>query len=116
MGEPIYIRQSGDELTEAEANQWFAVAAQEARIEGTTWFRASVHPTIPNLRLMEAWLERPDDDGEQRWALAFAPETPSLPSDHGSEVGIGQGQDAGQAQRITNENSASRQSKGMGNG
>lgn len=69
MSEPTYIRQSGDILTPAEKRAWLEGAVAEARTEGATWFRATEHPAIPNLLLLEGWTERPDSEGEQRWAL-----------------------------------------------
>jgi hypothetical protein len=68
--EPFYVRQSGDVMTDEEARRWFQMVAQEARDEGATFGRYSFHVSIPNLRIVEAWKERPRDQGEIRWALS----------------------------------------------
>lgn len=76
VAEPIYVRQSGDVMTEEEARHWFHGVAQEAYEEGVKHARFSVHPDIPNLRIFEGWAERPpcDGEGEIRWALTATAE------------------------------------------
>lgn len=68
--EPIYVRQTGDVTSASEATKWFSEAANEARAEGATWFRASVDETL-RLLLLEGWRVRPLDQGEPRWALTW---------------------------------------------
>ncbi len=75
--EPVYVRQSGDELTDEQSYQWFRDAWREAQREGCTHWRMSGHPDIPNLRLFEGWIERPDEEGDQRWALTSTPLAPA---------------------------------------
>lgn len=65
--EPEYLRQSGDPMTEAGQTAWFQGARQEAEAEGVTHLRYSVHPYIPNLRLVEGWAERPANERVPRW-------------------------------------------------
>jgi hypothetical protein len=67
--EPDYIRQSGDPMTEGEQVSWFQEARAEAEAEGAMHLRYSVHPEIPNLRLVEGWKDRPSNEGEPRWQL-----------------------------------------------
>lgn len=67
--EPEYLAQSGEPLTDAEQSAWFQRRRQEAEAEGATHLRYSVHPEIPNLRLIEGWAARPANEGEPRWQL-----------------------------------------------
>jgi hypothetical protein len=75
MSDPFYVRQSAEPCeTREERDAWFVAAYEEAREQGATWFRFSTHETIPHLRLVEGWKERPanGEDGEPRWALVLA--------------------------------------------
>lgn len=67
--EPDFISQNGDVLTDAERNAWFRERAKEAQEQGATMGRYSIHETIPNLALFEAWKVPPADQGEIRWQL-----------------------------------------------
>lgn len=67
--EPEYLRQSGDPMSDGEQVSWFQEARAEAEAEGVTHLRYSVHPEIPNLRLVEGWSTRPANEGEPRWQL-----------------------------------------------
>lgn len=69
--EPFYLRQTADLRTPDAQRVWFKTCADEAKAEGAQHARFSIHPSIPNLLLVEAWRERPRDviEGEQRWML-----------------------------------------------
>ncbi len=67
--EPFFICQSGETMTEKEAQSWFRRTAGEARQEGARWVRFSYHPEIQHLRIVEGWHVRPDDEGDIRWSL-----------------------------------------------
>ena len=66
--EPKYIAQSRC-ATEQEAWAWIQKAVHEDRDQGCTHGRASRHAEQADLYLYEAWEERPDDEGEPRFAL-----------------------------------------------
>lgn len=70
MAEPIYIRQTGDiDITDHEAcRAWFRECGIDATAAGASWFRYSVHETLP-LLLIEGWEDRPLDQGVPRWSL-----------------------------------------------
>jgi hypothetical protein len=72
MSEPFYIRQTADLKTPDEAREWLREAIAEARSEGATFFRASYHPEIAHLHLVEGWTVQPEDQGEVRWALTYS--------------------------------------------
>lgn len=67
--EPDYIRQSGDVMDQDQQSAWFEEARAEAEDEGAKHLRYSVHPDIPNLRLVEGWSIRPGNEGDPRWQL-----------------------------------------------
>lgn len=70
--EPFYVRQTAEQMTEDEARRWFHEAAEEACQGGAKWARYTVHPDIKHLMIVEAWRERPDDEGEPRFALTHS--------------------------------------------
>lgn len=67
--EPFFIAQSADFKEPHAQEAWMIARATEAREEGATWYRFSAHPTIPYVRLVEAWKERPKDEGAPRWQM-----------------------------------------------
>lgn len=72
--EPFFIRQCGDPLPDGVLPiDWFSARCEEARKEGATFARYSIHPEMENLLLIEAWKERPADQGEIRWQLTSKP-------------------------------------------
>lgn len=78
-GEPVYVAQT-DEIGEAlDAMTWWQLRAKEAfETHGATFFRYSVwSESMPNLILIEGWVERPDDQGELRWAVKRADGAPA---------------------------------------
>lgn len=48
---------------------WFNDTAAEGRAQGADHFRASIHPEMPDIILLEGWKQRPDDEGEPRFML-----------------------------------------------
>lgn len=68
MIDPIYTAMGmGD--TFAEKQSWWKDRETEARKEGATFFRYTVHRNDPRLILIEAWKSWPDDQGEPRWFM-----------------------------------------------
>lgn len=72
MNEPEFLSQCGEPLSPEEQRAWFKARADEAKAQGATHGRFSIHPTEPNLILFEGWKERPESDGEQRWQFSAA--------------------------------------------
>lgn len=70
MTEPFIVRQTADLVTPEDKLAWLQGCAQEAKTAGAVLCRASEHPYINDLVLFEAWLEWPEDQGDQRWALS----------------------------------------------
>lgn len=68
--EPEFIAQNGEHLTAEQRRQWFRSRTEEAKAEGAVLCRYSVHETMPNLILFEAWTARPSDQGEPRWQIS----------------------------------------------
>ena len=66
---PDYIAQTAEPMTQDERFEWMRARTKEATAEGMTHGRFTLHPTIPNLLLVEAWKERPADEGEPRWQM-----------------------------------------------
>lgn len=69
---PFYVRQTAEpEHTQSHESRqdWFRAAVDEARAEGAKSARMSVREEPVPMLLVEAWAERPDDEGPQRWAL-----------------------------------------------
>jgi hypothetical protein len=56
-------------MTDDERRAWFKARATEAREQGAVMARYSIHETIPNLALFEAWKVAPKDQGDVRWQL-----------------------------------------------
>lgn len=74
MSEPTYIAQSREPMSPEQRRSWIKERADEAMVKGCRWFRASVHTTMPELTLVEGWVEDfVEDQGEPRWLLT-APE------------------------------------------
>lgn len=72
MSEPFYVRQTAETMTGEERHRWIEGACSEAREAGAKHDRISIsRELVPDktLVLVEAWHERPEDEGEQRWAL-----------------------------------------------
>jgi len=70
---PFYVRQCGGLTTMDERRDWlnaaFLDASKEADAPPPLWWRASTHPDMPDLVLIEVWRTRPDEEGEPRWGL-----------------------------------------------
>lgn len=69
MGEPEFLAQSGEPMSSEERLIWLEAQAAAGRAAGATFFRASIHPGISDLILMEGWIVRPDEQGEPRWQM-----------------------------------------------
>ena len=69
--EPFYIWQTGELMSDAERQAWFEAATKEAHARGATFFRFSIHETIPHLILIEGWKKQPADQGEPRFAVTY---------------------------------------------
>lgn len=66
--EPIFIAQIEQDPSLHRA--WFMKRTDEAEEIGCMFGRYSVHPDNERLALIEAWTERPEDQGEVRWDKA----------------------------------------------
>ena len=71
--EPDFLSQNGEALTDDERRAWFKARSAEAYEQGAVMARYSIHETIPNLALFEAWKIAPQSQGEPRWQLVAAP-------------------------------------------
>ncbi len=69
MIEPLFIAQTAEPMTPEERMIWLHAQADAGRSSGATFFRASVHPDIEHLTLIEGWKEQPEDQGEAQWQL-----------------------------------------------
>lgn len=69
MADPEWLSQCGEPLTREQRSAWFRARTLEAKSAGATHARYSLHETIPDLILFEAWRIRPKDEGEPRWML-----------------------------------------------
>lgn len=67
--EPDFLSQTGEVLTDDERRAWFKARVDEAHKQGAVMARYSIHETIPNLALFEAWKVSPKDQGDVRWQL-----------------------------------------------
>lgn len=68
--EPIYIRQTGEPMTQDERTAWIRAAAKEAREAGCVLVRASVDDAAaPTITLVEGWLTHVADQGEPRFQM-----------------------------------------------
>ena len=67
--EPDFIAQTAEPMTPDERRIWVEAQVAAGRADGATFFRASVHPEIAYLTLMEGWAKQPEDQGEQRWQM-----------------------------------------------
>ena len=68
--EPIYIAQV--EQDPDLHRRWFMARTDDAEAMGCMFGRYRVHPDNERIALIEAWTERPDDQGPLRWALTAA--------------------------------------------
>lgn len=70
--EPDFIAQNGEPMTRDERLDWIRARINDAGAPRLV--RASVHPDMPNLTLVEAWNEPPPnyEQGEPRWQLTVA--------------------------------------------
>ncbi len=68
--EPNFIAQLGEPATPEEHLIWINAQIEAGRVAGSTFFRASYHPELADLILVEGWEKRPDDQGEPRWQFA----------------------------------------------
>lgn len=69
MQEPDFLYQTSEPMTEQGRLEWSRNMAMDAFRLGGHHARVSVHPEIPDLLLVEAWKEAPEDMGEPRWQL-----------------------------------------------
>ncbi len=76
MSEPIYIAQTFEPEHVEMPLDWWRARWREAVEEGATWPRYSWTDDEPYGLLIEAWEERPHDQGEPRWSLTAESETP----------------------------------------
>lgn len=67
MAEPTFVFQTDIPMTPDKRMEWLRNRAEEASANGAAFHRASIHPDIPHLTLLESWDVRPDDQGEPRW-------------------------------------------------
>jgi hypothetical protein len=72
MSEPDFVFQTAEPMTQEQRMEWLRLHSGEANDEGATFHRASVHPEIEHLTLLESWKVRPEDQGEPRWGLVAA--------------------------------------------
>lgn len=73
--EPAYIAQTfePEHVVDAiTARAWFESQIEIAREKGCTWPRMSTSQGSQRGLLFEAWLTRPEEQGEQRWSLQAA--------------------------------------------
>lgn len=68
VAEPFYIRETMEPMTPEQQRQWFADAAAEAKVEGGTWPRYTVHPRDARRLLIEVWKVRPHNEGAPRFS------------------------------------------------
>jgi hypothetical protein len=69
MTEPFMVSQCAEPMTDEQRKNWILARSDEANARGAKLARVSLHESVPNLLLFEAWDERVADQGEQRWAL-----------------------------------------------
>lgn len=69
---PDYLAQTGECRTAVERDAWIKARVDEAKAEGCRHGRMS-YDEEHNLYLVEAWKERPDDEGEPRFQFAAPP-------------------------------------------
>lgn len=67
--EPDFIFQTAEPMTSEQRMEWLLLHSREANEDGATFHRATIHPDIPHLTLLESWKVHPDDQGEPRFAL-----------------------------------------------
>jgi hypothetical protein len=72
MTEPFMVSQCGEPMTDEQRKNWIRARSDEADGRGAKLARVSLHDSIPDLILFEAWDERVADQGEPRWALVRA--------------------------------------------
>jgi hypothetical protein len=73
MVEPNFIAQTAEPAPPDERMVWIKAQIEFGRVAGATFFRASVHPEIPDLTLVEGWIEQPEDQGEPRFQMVSQP-------------------------------------------
>lgn len=69
MSEPFFISQTDEISSPVEMSEWFEKQVEVSKSEGGTFHRATIHPTIKNLILLEGWKEWPADQGEPRFQI-----------------------------------------------
>ncbi|MBB4377333.1 hypothetical protein [Bradyrhizobium sp. SBR1B] len=69
---PKFFSQSGEPMTPDQRREWGRKRVDEARAEGATFHRLSVHPDLPDLVLHEGWIAKPEDQGERDFHLVLA--------------------------------------------
>lgn len=63
--EPSYILAAEQDYKLHRA--WVRARVEEAKADGTAFFRASIHPTNCNRIVFEAWADRPVNQGPIQW-------------------------------------------------
>ena len=71
MPDPFYIRQRRVS-DQSEMSSFLEQCSDEARDEGAKHCRATHHPVDHGLVVFEAWIERPDDEGQARFSMVRA--------------------------------------------
>lgn len=71
--EPDFIFQTAEEMTPEQRMEWLRLHSGEANDLGATFHRATVHPKIKHLTLLESWIVRPEDQGDPRWQMVSLP-------------------------------------------
>ena len=67
MTEPFYVNQT-HEPDKARQGPWLLQCSKDAKAMGATWVRCGYHPDNESMIIVEAWYERPQCEGEQRWS------------------------------------------------
>jgi len=93
MSEPLFIARGTMTDDPADSRQWFREQTQEAHTSGCGWIRGS-YDEDRRLLLLEGWVDRPDEEGQQRWTGDPTPHLRRSPleherDDHDSYVGRG---------------------------
>lgn len=69
MSEPFFVEQMAGWQCEQSNREWLKRTIRAAVEQGAGWIRVARHPEFAELALLEAWTERPVDEGEPRFKL-----------------------------------------------
>lgn len=67
MSDPDFVAETFDAYDYTHALQWWKGMVDHAKSRGCTWPRFSWDDERRGL-LFEAWKERPENEGQQRWS------------------------------------------------